>query len=159
MAKNLKVFMRESARTEEIITVPGPPTLLDDKGKVVELEIKVLKNERIRQINDNYRKTSIATDGKGNPYIANGEVVLRVEKDNAKASRHIIAEALVHPDLSDKELMEFFNCHSLVDMPSKVFSKADEFAFVSRAVMVALGIVSAPDNVESQESLLEEAKN
>ena len=107
--RDLRVFMRESAKTEEIVTVPGPDSIKDEDGKPIMLEIKVLSNETIQKINDNYKRKSIAVDKKGTPYIANGEVAFRVERDNVKASQHIIAEALVYPDLKDPELMAFFN--------------------------------------------------
>lgn len=84
MAKrDLKYFMRE--REEQIISVPGPETFTDENGNVLDLEIRVLSNTEIQKINNNYRKRSIATDKKGQPYIANGEVVFKTEKDSAKA--------------------------------------------------------------------------
>ena len=156
--RDLRAFMRESAKVEEVVTVPGPDTILGEDGKPVMLEIKVLSNETIQKINDAYRKKSIAVDKKGQPYIANGEVAFRVERDNVKASQHIIAEALVYPDLKDPELMAFFNCNDLSEMPLKVFPKADEYAHVSRAVMAALGLASEPAQ-EEKESALDEAKN
>lgn len=153
MNKNLKYFMRD--RQEEVVTVPGPDTFRDENGKVVDLEIRVLSNAEIQKINGNYRRRSIALDKKGNPYISNGEVVFKTDKDSAKASRHIIVEALKYPDLKDKDLMDFYKCVDVTDMPSLVFSRPDEYAHVSRAVMTALGLMDAP----SEEDTVEEAKN
>lgn len=146
MAKrDLKYFMRE--REEQIISVPGPETFIDENGNVLDLEIRVLSNTEIQKINNNYRKRSIATDKKGQPYIANGEVVFKTEKDSAKAARHIIAEALVFPDLKDKGLMEFYHCSDITEMPELVFSRADEYAHVTRAVFTALGLIDGvPDD-------------
>ena len=90
--KNLKYFMRD--RKEEIVTVPGPESFKDENGNVIDFEIKVLSQETINKINSAYRKRSMATDKKGNPLIAMGEVVWKVEKDNERASRHMIVEAL-----------------------------------------------------------------
>ena len=156
--RDLRVFMRESAKTEEVITVPGPETILGEDGNPVMLEIKVLSQEAIRKINDNYTKKSIAVDKRGTPYIANGEVAFKVERDNITASQHIIAEALVYPNLKDPELMAFFNCNNIAEMPSKVFPTMDEFGHVNRAVMAALGLTSEPAQ-ETKENALEEAKN
>jgi hypothetical protein len=154
MAKrDLKYFMRTSET--EVVTVPGPETFVDDEGNVQELEIRVLSNKEIRDINNRYRHRSIATDKKGQPYIANGEVVYKTEKDSDRAARHIIVEALQYPDLKDPELMQFYHCVDVTEMPQLVFSRADEYAHVSRAVMTALGLMDAP----SEESDLEEAKN
>jgi len=100
----------------------------------------VLTQAEIQKINENYRKRSVALDKKGNPYIALGEVVFKTEKDNARAARHVIAEALVYPDLKDKKLMEYYGCVDITEMPRLVFSRADEFSHVSRMVMSVLGI-------------------
>ena len=153
MARDLKYFMRD--REEQIITVPGPDTFVDENGAVIELEIRILSNVEIQKINNNYRKRSIATDKKGQPYIANGEVVYKTEKDSAKAARHIIAEALVYPNLKDKEMMEFYKCVDFTDMPQLVFSRADEYAQVTRAVFTALGLI---DGVPDEE-VISEVKN
>ena len=156
--RDLRLFMRDPAKMEEIITVPGPASIKDENGNPVMLEIKVLSNETIQKINNNYKRKSIAVDKKGVPYIANGEVAFRVEHDNVKASRHIIAEALVYPDLKSQELMDFYNCTDIAEMPLKVFPRVDEYSHVSRAVMAALGLASEPEK-EEQEDTLEEAKN
>lgn len=142
--KNLKYFMRDTK--DEIVTAPGPDTFKDENGKVIDFEIKVLSQETINKINEAYRKRSMATDKKGNPLIAMGEVVWKVEKDNARASRHIIAEALQYPNLKDPELMKHYNCADMTEMPLKVFSRADEYQHVSRIVMQALGLMETPDD-------------
>ena len=97
----------------------------------------------------------MATDKKGNPLIAMGEVVWKVEKDNARASRHIIAESLQYPNLKDPELMKHYNCADMTEMPLKVFSRADEYQHVSRIVMQALGLMETQDDDEE----LDAAKN
>lgn len=142
--KNLKYFMRDTK--DEIVTAPGPDTFKDENGKVIDFEIKVLSQETINKINEAYRKRSMATDKKGNPLIAMGEVVWKVEKDNARASRHIIAEALQYPNLKDPELMKHYGCADMTEMPLKVFSRADEYQHVSRIVMQALGLMETPDD-------------
>ena len=150
--KDLKYFMRDSAKNEEIVTAPGPDTILGEDGKPIELEIRVLGQSTIQKINESYRKRGIATDKKGQPYIANGEVVYKVDKDNNRALRHIIAEALVYPNLKDPELMKFFECQDITEMPLKVFPRADEYAHVSRIVMTALGMgpVAEPQDEDGE---------
>lgn len=142
--KNLKYFMRDTK--DEIVTAPGPDSFKDENGKVIDFEIKVLSQETINKINEAYRKRSMATDKKGNPLIAMGEVVWKVEKDNARASRHIIAEALQYPNLKNPELMKHYGCADMTEMPLKVFSRADEYQYVSRIVMQALGLMETPDD-------------
>lgn len=151
--KDLKYFMRSTEA--EIVTAPGPKSFKDEDGNVIPFEIKVLTQAEINQINDNYRKRSMATDKKGNPLIAMGEVVWKTEKDSAKASRHMIVEALQYPDLKDPELMKYYNCVDVTDMPLLVFSKSDEYQHVSRIVMQALGLASTVNDDED----MKDAKN
>ena len=99
MSKNLKYFMREAAEVERVVTVPAPESFKDENGKVIQLEVKVLSSERIRAINEAYHTHTVALDKKGNPYINGGNVVFRDERDNAKATRHILVEALQYPCL------------------------------------------------------------
>ena len=156
MAKNLSYFMRE--QKEDIITVPGPASFKDENGNVIDFEIRVLDNATVQKINDSYRKRSIATDKKGQPYIANGNVVFKEENDSKRAVRHIIAEALVYPNLKDEQLMEFYGCHDITEMPNKVFPKADEYAHVTRIVFAALGIGSFAEEDGGADSEVEDAK-
>jgi hypothetical protein len=151
--KDLKYFMRSTEA--EIVTAPGPDSFKDDDGNVVQFEIKKLTQEEITRINDAYRRHSMATDKKGNPLVANGEVIWKTERDSAKASRHMIVEALQYPDLKDPELMKYYGCVDVTDMPLKVFSKADEYQHVSRIVMQALGLAAGVSDDEE----LSDAKN
>ena len=156
--RSLKAFMRESAKVEEIIQAPGPESIKDEDGKPIMLEIKKLSNATVQGINEKYRTRKIAADKNGNPYIINGEVAFEVDRDNTKASRHIMVEALVHPNLKDPELMKFFECVDVTEMPMKVFPTADEYSCVSKAVMAALGLSGEPTK-EDTDKALSEAKN
>lgn len=151
--KDLKYFMRSNE--PEVVTAPGPETFKDENGEVIQFEIKKLTQEEINRINDAYRKRSMATDKKGNPLIAAGEVVWKIEKDSARAARHMIVEALQYPDLKDPDLMKHYGCVDVTEMPLKVFSSADEYQHVSRIVMQALGLVAAVSDDED----LADAKN
>ncbi len=151
--KDLKYFMR--SQEPEIVTAPGPESFKDEEGNTIQFEIKKLTQEEITKINDNYRRRSMATDKKGNPLVANGEVIWKTERDNARASRHMIVEALQYPNLKDKELMKYYGAVDITDMPLKVFSSADEYQHVSRIVMEALGLAAST----SDEEELAEAKN
>lgn len=151
--KDLKYFMRSTE--PEIVTAPGPESFKDEDGNVIQFEIKKLTQEEITRINDAYRKRSMATDKKGNPLVANGEVIWKTEKDGARASRHMIVEALQYPDLKDPDLMKHYGCIDITEMPLKVFSGADEYQHVSRIVMQALGLAAAVNDDED----LADAKN
>lgn len=151
--KDLKYFMRSTE--PEIVTAPGPESFKDENGNVIQFEIRVLSQEQITKINEMYRRRSMATDKKGNPLAYNGEVLWKTERDAARASRHLIVEALQYPDLKDKDLMAHFGCVDVTDMPLKVFSKSDEYQHVNRIVLQALGLASTV----SDEEELEAAKN
>lgn len=152
--KDLKYFMRSTE--PQVVHAPGPASFKDAEGNVIEFEIKVLSQAKLDEINDGYRRRTIATDKRGNPIVANGEVVYRTEKDNARTTRHMIVEALQYPDLKDPQLMEHYGCHDITEMPRLVFSRPDEYQHVLRIVMNALGL---GDEAENDEKLLEEAKN
>ncbi len=151
MEKNLSYFMREEK--EEIVTVPAPESFVDNKGKRLELQVKTISRDRIRQINESYRRREVAVDKNGKPYTADGEVLFKTENDTSKALRHIIAEALVFPDLTSQELMDFYKCYDKTEMPLKVFSKPGEYSYVADVVLKAIGLI------EKDDSDLDEAKN
>lgn len=154
--KDLKYFMR--AAEPEIVKAKGPESFRDENGNIIDFEIKALTQAEIQKINDLYRERRIATDKRGNPLVQNGEVVFRVERDNAKATRHIMAEALVYPNLKDEELMKYYNCVDVTEMPLLVFSRPDEFQYVMRIVMSALGIGDFDEDGGDSE-VVAEAKN
>ena len=114
--KNLKYFMKEESRQEQIFQVPAPARFKDEKGEVVQMEIRKLHNDAIDRINAMYKSRTPMKDKKGNYIVQNGEVVFRTEKDNVKATRHIIVEALVYPDLKDPELMKYYDCVDITDI-------------------------------------------
>ena len=142
--KDLKYFMVQ--REEQIVSIPGVESFKDDEGNIINFDVRVLSSKEIRNINDKYRERTIATDKKGQPYISNGEVVFKTKRDNERATRHIMVEALAFPDLKDKALMEFYDCVDITEMPLLVFSKTDEYTQVMRAILQVLGIVEEPDN-------------
>lgn len=158
--KNLSYFMRKELQTEEVVTVPGPATIKDENGEVVNFQIKRLKMDRVNEIFAAYRKSEVYMDKKKKqPYVVNGKVVMKETNDTNKAFRHIIAEALVYPDLHDEKLMEFFDCVDVTDMPVKMFT-AEEYKEVAELVNKVLGIGDEDDTDEAEEKEdLESAKN
>jgi len=152
--KDLKYFMRNNE--PEIVTVPGLESIKDENGNVIPFEIKVLPKAEIDKIYENYERKEIATDKRGNPLVSNGQVALKVSKNYDKVEHHLIVEALQYPNLKDPELMEFYHCVNKIEMPLHVFSRADEYAYVSKIVFSTLGLIEA--SADSDEEL-EEAKN
>ncbi|MCD8150601.1 MAG: hypothetical protein LUE92_13795 [Clostridiales bacterium] len=155
MAKNLSYFMREEAKQEQIVTVPGPDTIKDENGNVVNLEIKKLSNDTISKINEMYETKTLLRDKKGNFVVQNGVAVYKVDRDRNRAARHLMVEALVYPDLRDKKLMDFFGCVDITEMPLKVFPDNKEYLYVSQQVLKVLNLTDEDDD----EQELEDAKN
>lgn len=142
---------------EEIVKVKGPNTIVDENCEVVEFEIKALHYRKVDSIIDKYRSRKVATDKKGNPLIANGELVYETNKDMNRAMRHVMVEALVYPDLKDKELMAHFSCNDITEMPYKVFQTREEYDFVLDLVLSVIGKKNLKDN--NAETEIEDAKN
>ena len=140
MAKDLKYFMNDV--DDEIIKISAPERFVDDKGERLEFEVKQLTQADIQKIYKMYRRRTMATDRKGNPIVNNGEVVWKSERDNDRAARHIIVEALVYPDLKDKELMAHYKCNDVTEMPLLVFPHPDEYDAVTRSIFKAIGIIN-----------------
>lgn len=156
MKKDLKFFMLENDEPK-IVSVEGVERFKDDAGNVIPLDIEVLSQEKIQKITDAYTKSSIATDKRGNPIIApSGNVATKTKRDSEKMVRHLIAEALKFPDLKDSELMKFYNCIDITEMPLKVFRTVSEYQYVARMVMAVNGMGSFELD---DDDLVEEAKN
>lgn len=153
MKKDLKYFMRSDE--DKIVKKPAPEGFVDENGERLQMEIKILPESKLQEIRDAYTTKSVAYDKKGNPLIANGEVVWKTTKDVQKINRHFIAEALQYPNLQDKELMEFYNCADVTEMPLNVFKSSEEYEHVWRMVMSALGLIDSAGDDED----LKEAKN
>lgn len=155
--KNLKYFMRPV--DDAIITAPAPASFKDEKGNVVQMEIRRLRQSEIEKINKAYTVRSVATDRRGNPLVQNGNVVWKERRDSDKITHHIVAEALVYPNLKDPELMAYYDVVDVTDMPLAVFNRPGELMEVIDTVWKAIGL-RADDNAEERDSEdLETAKN
>lgn len=151
---NLKFFMLEELKKDEIVEVPGTDTFKDESGKIIPFQIKVLDTDTINRIRNAYRTRKMAVDKKGKPIIANGEIVFTTEYDAEAANDKIMAEAFVFPDMHDKALMEFYGCYDVTEMPRKLFRKPADYTHASKMVAQALGLIDKDDD-----ELIEEAKN
>lgn len=149
--KSLKYFMHKME--DAVVTVPGPKSFVDENGNVINLEIKCLSKKEIDDINDKYKNKSIATDKKGNPLVMNGEVIWKTDRDNRTATQMIMVKALQYPDLNDKELMDYYKCVDVTEMPKLVFSSNDDYNYVLTQVMIACGLI------DKDETDVDAAKN
>lgn len=148
--KDLSYFMRK--KKLEIVKFTGPETFVDEEGNPIEFEMRVLTMEEQRKINDMYTTSKPAKDGKGNYIIQNGKLVHEEHKDSAKASRHMMAEALVYPDLKNEELMKFYNCPDVAEMPYKVFSTPEEFNYVNQKMLEIFGYAEKEEDDDTEDA-------
>lgn len=155
--RTLSYFMREAAKKQEIVEVPGIESIKDENGQVVPFKIKMLTKKEIDDIYDKYRKRTMLCDKKGKPIFNRGQAVFDINTDSNRALRRIIVEALVYPDLHNKELMEFFDCYDFSEMPLKVFPNPKEYDQVANIVLSALGILEEEN--DDSETEVQEAKN
>lgn len=157
MSVSMKFFMREELKTDEIIEVLGLSTFCDEKGNPIPLQIKVLGVDEINKIRKNYTKTKIVLDEKGKRVFDKfGKPMMTTECDNVTATNRMIVESLIVPNLKNPEMMEFYGCRDVVEMPMKVFKKAKDYAYVSEQVSNANGTA---DEEMSDDELVAEAKN
>ena len=154
-AKDLSYFMREELKNEDVVEMAGPDSILDENGKPVVFQIKRLLRERVDKIYSHYRKLKPALDKNKRPYVVDGKMVMVEEKDYAKALRHVMAEALVYPNLRDEKLMEYYGCIDVTDMPLKMFTQK-EYAEVIKMLNNVMGLDD--EDEEEQEDDLESAK-
>jgi hypothetical protein len=68
-----------------------------------------------------------------------------------------MVEAIVYPDMKDSELMEFFDCLDVTDMPVKMFT-SEEYGEVARMVNKVLGLTDDIEDEDDKEDI-EIAKN
>lgn len=156
--KTLAYFMRETARKQEVVEVPGIESIRDEDGNIVPFKVRILTKKEIDDIYDKYRTRTLLCDKKNRPIFNRGQAVFDVNTDSNRALRRIMVEALVYPDLHDKELMEYFDCYDYSEMPLKVFPNPKEYDQVANIVLSALGILEEDEN-ESGDSEVREAKN
>lgn len=155
--RTLSYFMREAAKKQEIVEVQGIESIKDENGQVVPFKIKMLTKKEIDDIYDKYRTRTMLCDKKGKPIFNRGQAVFDINTDSNRALRRIIVEALVYPDLHNKELMEFFDCYDFSEMPLKVFPNPKEYDQVANIVLSALGILEEEN--DDSETEVQEAKN
>ncbi len=148
--KDLSYFMRK--KEPEVIKFDGPPTFVDENGKVLEFEMKVLTMEEQDKINKMYTVKKPAKDKKGNFIIQNGKLVYDENRDSSKAAKHMMAEALIYPDLKDTKLMEHYDCHDIAEMPYKVFPIPEEYNYVNRKMLEIFGYAEKDDEEETEDA-------
>lgn len=160
--KSLNYFMRDNRN--EVVEVEAPPTFKDEKGNPIMMRVRKLSQKEINDINDKYRTNRVMKDKRGNPIVNGGQVVRDKSFDAESATQMLIVKSLEYPDLTSKELMDYYKCVDVTEMPQLVFKTFDEYNYIVNTILEILGI-SDKDEEEGfdTESFnagdVEEAKN
>ena len=146
MEKNkLSCFLRKPG--PQYKEFEAPSTIKDEKGNPVMIKVRILTQEEMDKIIENYSTKRAARDGKKKtPIVQNGVLVEKQERNYARAMRHIVAEAIVDPDLKSPEAMEFFECYDMSDIIYKAFPTPDEYNHVVNNVLEILGLSNDTDD-------------
>ena len=97
----------------------------DKDGNEMPLKMRRLSDDEKNKIQMFYRKLKPAYDDNGRPIIQKGRLVMIDESDDSTAGKHLLAEALVEPNLADKDLMEYYGEHDKIKMLTRVFTGAE----------------------------------
>ncbi len=152
MQKNLRYFMREDTKEEKVVTIPGIDSIRDENGDIIPFEVRLLPQRKIQDITDNYRLRKLLLNNRGEPFVVDGEAVFQSEYDSARAGRHVLCETLLYPDLKNPELMSFYGCFDITEMPLHVFAKKGELAQVMKNVSLAYNTGSQSIIKEAQDA-------
>lgn len=155
MASSLKAFMRNKAKEEEVVKVYAPESFVDEDGKRVQLQVKRLSVKHINEIYERYNHYVSANDENGNVLIRNNRVVKDFVMDAEGYTNRLIVEGLVYPDLHNKELMNFYGCADVMDMPHAVFASKAEYEYVRDVILSLTCTLSGDEN----QYIIDEAKN
>lgn len=149
--KNLKYFMRK-LEDESTTFIQAPASFHDADGNPIMMEIRMLPQKRIDDIYNKYTRRTLVKDRRGNPVVNGNQAVYSVERDNITAAKRIVVEALVYPKLDDRELMEYYGCVDVTEMPVNVFSRPGEYAEVLQNVFAALGLSQSSDDKADEDA-------
>lgn len=97
----------------------------DKDGNEMPLKMRRLSDDEKNEIQKFYRKLKPAYDDNGRPIIQKGRLVMIDESDDSTGGKHLLAEALVEPNLADKDLMEYYGEHDKIKMLTRVFTGAE----------------------------------
>ncbi len=154
---DLKYFMREELKEDEVVEVEGVSTFKDNNGNIIPFKIKRLGIDKINELRKKYSINKVLADDKGKRILdKSGKPIIEKEIDDTRLTNRMIVEALVFPDLKDKELMKFYGCFDIDDMPFKVFKRSKDYQYIASEVLKVLGI---GEEEPSDDELINQAKN
>lgn len=155
MKNKLSYFLRK--REDQFREFEAPASFKDENGKPIMMKVRILSQEEMDNIYEKYTNKQIARDGKKkSPIVQNGMLVEKQARDYGSAMRHLVAEAIVDPDLKSSEAMEFFDCYDMSEIIYKVFPSSEEYNYVVNKVLEILGLTN---DIDEESDDVEKAKN
>ena len=152
-AASIKAFMRKELNETVDVEIPGIKTFSDENGNPIPMRIRAITTADMNRIRKACHIRKIAKDGKGKPIFQNGVIQYDDQYDGNAMTNQMIAEALVFPDLHDKELLSFYGCNEAVELVTKLFRRFDDYTYISEKIQEISGISTDGDEI------IEEAKN
>ena len=150
---SISAFMRPELKEETIIEIPGIKTFIDEKGNPIPFKIRAITTADLTRIRKACHKRRPAKDAKGKLIFQNGQLQYDDQYDGNEMSDQMIVQALVYPDLHNKELLDYYGVQDSVDLVHKLFSKLDDYTYLIEQIQQASGISSDGDEI------IEDAKN
>lgn len=152
---SIKAFMRAKAKEEEVVSVLAPESFVDENGERMLMKVKRLSTKHVNDIYGDFNYTVPAKNEKGELIIRNNRVVKDFYSDSEGQINRMIVDAVVFPDLHDSELMAFYGCVNVMDMPHAVFASKDEYEYIRDVVLSLASTLSG----EESDYIYNEAKN
>ncbi|MFA9376227.1 MAG: hypothetical protein ACERKZ_05660 [Lachnotalea sp.] len=134
-----KAFLKQNKEIKENVNVAASESFKDEKGNLIEWEIRALKTKEADAIRTEC--TSINQKGK------------KIDVDNAKFNRLIAAKCTVFPNLNDKELQDSYGVMSADQLIVEMLDNDGEYQSYCQKILE----ISGYNKTDSQ--LVEEAKN
>lgn len=150
---SIKSFMRSEIRETPIIEIDGIKTFSDENGNPIPMKIRPITTNDLAKIREACHTRKLMRDGKGKVVFQNGSPVYDDRYNSNAMNDQMIAQALVFPDLHDKELLAFYKCNEAVELVHILFAKLDDYTYISEQISQASGINTDGDEI------IEEAKN
>lgn len=150
---SISAFMRPELKEETIIEIPGIKTFIDEKGNPIPFKIRAITTADLTRIRKACHKRRPAKDAKGKLIFQNGQLQYDDQYDGNEMSDQMIVQALIYPDLHNKELLDYYGVQDSVDLVHKLFSKLDDYTYMIEQIQQASGISSDGDEI------IEDAKN
>jgi hypothetical protein len=134
-----KAFLKQNKAVKENVKIAASESFKDEKGNVVEWEIRALRTIEADAIRTEC--TTINTKGK------------KVDVDNAKFNRLVASKCTVFPNLNDKELQDSYGVMSADQLIVEMLDNDGEYQAYCQKILEISGYN------KSDADLVEEAKN